>query len=793
MSSCGGELLMMLKRHRLLMVVSLLSATAISTLVAMPARATTIVVTDQSQFDAAIQVAIQPGQADTIDATAAGVIDAGASLTLPGAATSTNLEFGTLGIGATVGNGSVTLGPTTTVSFGQPGNPGALNMGAGYTGVLNINGASLTFNVSDANEQFNVGLDDGTAIVNMTSGAITMNDSTAIPGNFGSISIAFPFASSGHQANATFNQSGGTVSLSTGALNIGVADGNGFYNLSNDALVQLGGGTSYIGATSQGVGILNVTGAATFDFESFGTAGQLYVGDDLGNGTITQNGANSTVILNVANIAQFGSNASSSPDGGGTGTYNLLAGTAKIGGLGAAFGMDAGGVGFLNQSGGNVIASALIIIGNSGTGTYNMSGGAANFGDGLTVAVLAGSTGTVTQTGGLVTISGGRLNVGTAGTATYDLSGGVLQVGGTNGITGTGALNLGGGTLQVIGAALTTNMAIGLTGASSTIDTNGLGATLGGVMSGGGFVKAGLGTLSVTAANIYTGGTAISGGTLQIGNGGTSGSIVGDVVDNGALAFDRTDGVAFAGAISGAGIVEQNGTGGLTLTGANSYSGGTALNAGTLIIANAGGIGSGMLAMAEGTTLGFGGSFDLANAITVSGDPMLDVGAGQTVTASGGISDGTSAGDIVKTGTGTLILTAANTYTGGTTISAGTLQLGNGETSGSIVGNVVDSGALIFDRSDSVVFGGAISGGGSIDQAGAGTLTLSGNSSAFTGSTEVTSGTLAVTGVLGAALAWLRARPWPGRVRSERPRSPRVAHCRPPGPERSGPSPSTAI
>jgi hypothetical protein len=77
----------------------------------------------------------------------------------------------------------------------------------------------------------------------------------------------------------------------------------------------------------------------TLDFESItsGFAGQFFVGDDLGVGTITQNGANSTVILNIVNIAQFGSNASAGPTLGGTGNYDPLAGTLDIGGEGAAF------------------------------------------------------------------------------------------------------------------------------------------------------------------------------------------------------------------------------------------------------------------------------------------------------------------------------------------------------------------------------------------------------------------------------------------------------------------------
>ena len=63
-------------------------------------------------------------------------------------------------------------------------------------------------------------------------------------------------------------------------------------------------------------------------------------------------------------------------------------------------------------------------------------------------------------------------------------------------------------------------------------------------------------------------------------------------------------------------------------------------------------------------------------------------------------------GTLTQVGTGTTTLTGANTYTGGTTISAGTLQVGNGGTTGSVAGNVIDNGALVFNRSDAVTFAG---------------------------------------------------------------------------------------
>src|SRR6266566_158176 len=120
---------------------------------------------------------------------------------------------------------------------------------------------------------------------------------------------------------------------------------------------------------------------------------------------------------------------------------------------------------------------------------------------------------------------------------------------------------------------------------------------------------------------------------------------------------------------------------------------------------------------------------------------LTEGGGPAGTTYSGSITDGaTNTTGLVHTG-GTVAIIGANTYTGGTTISAGTLQIGNGGTTGSIVGNVTDDGILAFSRSDSITFGGVISGTGALQQNGTGTTILTGNNS-YIGSTAVGSGTL---------------------------------------------------
>jgi outer membrane autotransporter protein len=233
-------------------------------------------------------------------------------------------------------------------------------------------------------------------------------------------------------------------------------------------------------------------------------------------------------------------------------------------------------------------------------------------------------------------------------------------------------------------------------------------------------VQSGSGTLILTGNNTYSGGTTIRAGTLQIGSGGTTGSVLGNVTDNGSLAFDRSDSVAFGGAISGTGALVQSGSGTLTLTANNTYAGNTTINAGTLQIGNGGATGSITGNVTDNGTL----AFDRSDSVTF-----------------GGAISGTGA--LVQLGSGILTLTGTNTYSGGTMISAGTIQVGNGGATGSILGNIADNGTLIFNRSSALSFGGVISGTGSVEQNGSGTTILSGINT-YTGGTIVNAGTLTV-------------------------------------------------
>lgn len=276
----------------------------------------------------------------------------------------------------------------------------------------------------------------------------------------------------------------------------------------------------------------------------------------------------------------------------------------------------------------------------------------------------------------------------------------------------------------VNGSTGTTTLTLATAGPAPVI-TASTNVTIGAILAGNqGFTMAGPRLLTLTADNVYTGGTTISGGTLQIGNGGTTGSVVGDIVNNGDLAFNRSDVYTYSGSISGTGTVTSLTSHTVVFTGANTYSGLTIIqNLATLQLGNGGTTGS-----IVGNVV-FGGS---------SGTLAFNRSDAQIF--SGLIS---GIGSVLQQGTGTTVLTGANSYSGMTTVSSGTLQIGNGGTTGSVQTNIVDNSVVIFNRSGVYSFNGLISGTGNVSQSGAGTTVLTG-ANTYSGQTTVAAGTLQI-------------------------------------------------
>ena len=219
--------------------------------------------------------------------------------------------------------------------------------------------------------------------------------------------------------------------------------------------------------------------------------------------------------------------------------------------------------------------------------------------------------------------------------------------------------------------------------------------TFPGVISGTGSVsQIGTGTTILTSDNIYTGGTTISAGTLQLGNGGASGSILGNVTDNGALVFNRSDTLTFPGVISGTGSVSQIGTGTTILTAVSNYTGGTTVSAGALAVGDpttpsAALTGGGNVSVAAGATLGGYGS--VTGAVTNNGT----IAAANALPAFAGGPNGnfTINGSLLNAGTVNLAgrgvgnqLTVVGNYTGANgLLNVRTVVAGDGSPSDKLV------------------------------------------------------------------------------------------------------------
>ena len=465
---------------------------------------------------------------------------------------------------------------------------------------------------------------------------------------------------------------------------------------------------------------------------------------------VTTAAANFNSLTIFAAAAAGGDGATSGGGGGlGAGGGLLVANGATVATTNVSFVGDsaAGGVG---------AAGALATAGGNGGGLNGGGGGGAG-----SLAGAGGSGGFGGGGGGGNGGSGG--NGGLGGGGGGGTSGGVAGFAGGNG--GGSASNGGGGGGGALGGAI-------MVGPGGTLDLDGT------LSIGSGSVTAGAGGQNGSNGGAYGAGIFLSGnGTLLLAPGSGQTQTISDSI------ADQT-GSGGTGANAGSWGLDLTGAGTVALGGANTYTGGTTVNAGTLSISadNNLGAASNNVALAAGTTLAFTGSFTFDHPVTISGDPTVDVGGSNTVTISTPIADGTSPGTLVKTDTGTLVLGAANTYTGATTVSGGTLALsGNGsiasssglslatlttfDVSGANAGPVVPTltgvfgstvslggNTLIINETGNSTFAGTIAdgglsggAGGAIVKAGAGTLTLSGGNT-YTGATTINGGTLALSG-----------------------------------------------
>ncbi|MDH2352276.1 autotransporter domain-containing protein [Bradyrhizobium sp. SSUT112] len=356
-----------------------------------------------------------------------------------------------------------------------------------------------------------------------------------------------------------------------------------------------------------------------------------------------------------------------------------------------------------------------------------------------------------------------------------------------------GSLN-GGGSVTNSGVGSPATLTVGVDNSNARFDgviQDGASATA--------LIKVGTGTQILGGSNSYTGGTTLSAGALAVfadnNLGATSGGLI---FDGGTLKFLATftsnrgvtlnagggtlsddAGVTLGGMIGGTGRLTKVGNAFTVLSGTNNYSGGSTISAGGLVVTNNSALGSGAVTLDGGKLVAGADGLNIANAILVNSTGGSVGTSGYALTLSGLIADGNGSGALEKTGTGTLILTRANTYSGGTTVSGGTLQINTNMSAGSgqmmLNGGTLRAGANNLILSNAVAIGAAAGGfdtngntftvssnivdgigPGALAKFGAGTLVLSGTNS-YSGGTSIHAGAIAATNnsALGTGMIYL--------------------------------------
>ncbi|NBU60049.1 MAG: hypothetical protein EBS23_09900, partial [Betaproteobacteria bacterium] len=479
------------------------------------------------------------------------------------------------------------------------------------------------------------------------------------------------------------------------------------------------------------------------------------------------NGTSVTVTTSVQDTTLGASAADTVPGGSGSGDITVTADIAKSAGAAATLTLTAANKIDITANIGNTGANLLSLVLDTG-------GASSTAASGTVSGTLSGNLALTKQGAGRTTLSG--VNTYSGGTT---LQGGNLNLGSANAIGTTGTITFAGGTLVYSLSNQTDYSARFSTAASQAyrIDTNEQDITLANALisSGGSFTKFGSGTLTLTGNNSYSGGTTISAGRVVVGHDNALGSgsvtfadgtklravtdptkVIGNNITlNGRttveVPFGGATDIELAGVISGSGslgVASDVSGRGLTLSGNNTFTGGVEIFADSgsspnLRVEHSNALGTGTLTVTGTPQTGSdqliasANNLNLANAVSLGSGSSFGINTGGNVLTLSGVMSGTGA--LRKNGTGPLTLSGANTYTGSTAISAGTLVIENDQPLAS--GQFSGAGSLVI-QSASNSFSSAFSTSGLSFGSDLGSLTIG----KTTNTANVTLGSIGIAG-----------------------------------------------
>ena len=458
--------------------------------------------------------------------------------------------------------------------------------------------------------------------------------------------------------NGSLTMTGGRVAVGGRLSNTA----SGTINLNSGGTLQIGvgGATGELATTgwlmNEGALVFNRAGAVTYSGTAYGNG--RFVNE--GPGTVTVGGAiiayGGATIRSGTVVVPTGGNVQNNDPiviGDSTGDVGVVQTTGGyVWGLVTSLGRNAGSAGTATLSTG-ALSADLLEIGASGTGTLNVAGGNANT-QLCTIGANAGGVGTATVSAGNW-YSNGDLLVGGSGSGTLNLTGGTLFINGRLLQGASGTINLAPGGTLAIGNGYTLGageLAVPtLTNDGTLIFDRPDDVTYAGVISGsGGVIQQGAATLSLTGSNTYTGTTTISHGRLAV----TTDSVKGAIANAAILSFDQSTDGTYSGTISGVGSLTKLGSGTVTLTSMQAFTGSTSISSGALALSGTGGLASSLVTVASGAVLdvsGRAGGMTLANGQTLAGSGTV---LGSVVLGGGAkVAPGSSPGTLSITGNAT--------------------------------------------------------------------------------------------------------------------------------------------